>query len=52
MYQTFQQPMLTALSHSEKKMCSYKNVSCLYTSQDKVQIHNENDNLKWYTNHY
>lgn len=23
-----------------------KNVSCLYTSQDKVQIHNENDNLK------
>ena len=29
----------------KKKMCSYKNVSCLYTSQDKIQIHNENDNL-------
>lgn len=53
MYQTFQQPMLTALSHSEKeKKWSYKNVSYLHTSQDKTQIHNENDNLKWYANHY
>lgn len=36
------QPFITL----RKKMCSYKNVSCLHTSQDKIQIHDENDNLK------
>ena len=36
------QPFITLRT----KMCSYKNVSYLHTSQDKIQIHNENDNLK------
>ena len=39
--------MLSAFYHTQKKkMCSYKYVSCLHTSQDKIQIHDENDNLK------
>lgn len=37
------QPFITL---RKKKMCSYKYVSCLHTSQDKIQIHDENDNLK------